>query len=508
MAKSTDKQLLNHWEEYRKSLVSATHIEPDMSAADLMKHRLELEANPEKWMKFFFPNYATADFAPFHKKAIKRIINNPEWYEVLSWSRELGKDTVAMMIMLYLNMTGKKKFTIFVSSSYDAAVDLLTPYKINLESNLRLTTYYGKQQMIGSWESGDFTSKVGFRYVAIGAGQSPRGKKNEQLRPDSIICTDLDTDEDCRNIDTINKRWDWVEKALYMTRSISKPLLFLMLGNIIAKDCCVLRGAEKADYHDIVNIRDKFGKSTWKEKNTEEMIDRVLSKLSTKAAQAECFNNPLSEGDTFKEMYWGKVPMLNKFRFLISYGDPAPSNSKNKANSFKSNFLIGELNGNFYIITGYLDHVTNAEYVDWYYYINDFVGAKTQVYFFTENNTLQDPFYQQVFMPLFVEKGREKGYFLSIAADDRKKPDKFSRIEGNLEPLNRQSRLIMNIDQKDNPHMKRLNEQFMLVNPQLKAPADGPDCVEGGVYIINMKSRSIAADNISFGRFKPNSKRV
>jgi hypothetical protein len=56
--------------------------------------------------------------------------------------------------------------------------------------------------------------------------------------------------------------------------------------------------------------------------------------------------------------------------------------------------------------------------------------------------------------------------------------------------------------------MKRLEEQFMLVNPQLKAPADGPDCVEGGVFIINMKSRSIAADNIRFGKFKPNSKRV
>lgn len=508
MAKSTDKQLLNHWEEYRKALLSATHIEPDMSAADLMKHRLELEASPEKWMKFFFPNYATADFAPFHKKAIKRILNNPEWYEVLSWSRELGKDTVVMMIMLYLNMTGKKKFTIFVSSSHDAAVDLLTPYKINLESNLRLTTYYGKQQMVGNWESGDFTSKLGFRYVALGAGQSPRGKKNEQLRPDSIICTDLDTDEDCRNVDIINKRWDWVESALYMTRSISKDLLFLMLGNIIAKDCCVLRAAEKADHHDIVNIRDKNGKSTWAAKNTEEMIDRVLSKLSTKAAQAECYNNPLSEGDTFKELHWGKVPALNKFRFLVSYGDPAPSNNKNKANSFKSNFLIGELDGTFYIITGYLDHVTNAEYVDWYYYLNDFVNGKTQTYFFTENNKLQDPFYQQVFLQLFVERGREKGFYLSIAPDERNKPDKFSRIEGNLEPLNRQGRLILNIDQKDNPHMKRLEEQFLLVNPQLKAPADGPDCIEGGIWIINAKSRSIAVDNMVFGRFKPNKKRV
>jgi hypothetical protein len=179
LAKHTDKQLLYNWEEYRKALESATHIELDMSIADIAKHRAGLEADPEEWMKFFFPNYCTAEFASFQKKAIKRIIGNPEWYEVLSWSRELGKDTVVMMTMLYLNLTGQKKFTIFVSSSYDAAVDLLTPYKINLESNLRITTYYGKQQLIGRWESGDFTTKSGFRYVANGAGQTPRGKKNE-----------------------------------------------------------------------------------------------------------------------------------------------------------------------------------------------------------------------------------------------------------------------------------------------------------------------------------------
>ena len=35
--------------------------------------------------------------------------------------------------------------------------------------------------------------------------------------------------------------------------------------------------------------------------------------------------------------------------------------------------------------------------------------------------------------------------------------------------------------------MKRLEDQFKLFTPQLKAPADGPDCVEGGVQIINEK---------------------
>jgi hypothetical protein len=235
MAK-TNKQAVREWEQYRKALITDTAMEQNLTGAEIEKHRADLEANPIEWMKFFFPNYATAEFAPFHKKFVQRIITNPEWWEVVSWSRELAKDTVTMMTMMFLNLTEKKKFTLFVSSSYDAACDLLKPYMLNYEANQRIIAYYGEQKQIGAWEDGNFTAKCGARYVALGAGQSPRGKKNEALRPDSIICTDLDTDEDCRNVDTITKRFNWLERALYATRSVSKPLLFLVLGNIIAND--------------------------------------------------------------------------------------------------------------------------------------------------------------------------------------------------------------------------------------------------------------------------------
>jgi len=508
MVKKSTKELALYWDDYRKSLLSDTIIEQGKSQAEILKHRMALEANPVEWIKFFFPKYAFADFAPFHKKAIKRLLENQEWYDVLSWSRELSKSTTVMFIVLYLVLTGKKKNIILSSNSYDNAERLLEPYRANLDTNQRIKAYYGNQVMYGQWEMGDFKTENGASFRALGAGQSPRGTKNEEIRPDILIQDDFDTDEDCRNPDIINYRWNWFEQALYPTRSISVPLLVIWCGNIIAKDCCITRAGKMADNWDIINIRDKSGKSSWPEKNSEAHIDRVLSKISTQSAQQEYYNNPLSVGDTFKEMHWGQVPPLHKFKFLISYGDPAPSNSKNKANSYKANFLIGMIDGIFYAITGYLDHVTNAEYVDWYYYLDKYVAGKTQVYYFTENNKLQDPFYQQVFIPLFVEAGKKNGYYLSIAPDERQKPDKFSRIEGNLEPLNRQNRLILNEKEKGNPHMERLAEQFLLVNPKMNAPADGPDCVEGGVWIANTKNLQISISDIHFGRKPINKKRV
>lgn len=497
------------WQEFLKQMREETRLDEQMSTGEMLKHRRQLEANPLEWMKFFFPQYATADFAPFHKRFIKRAIENSEWYEVLSWARELAKDTVTMFVMMYLNLTGKKKFTLFVSSSYDAAEDLLLPYMLNFEANARIEAYYGEQKTWGKWEKGDFTAKCGARYVAIGAGQSPRGKKNEQLRPDSIILTDLDTDEDTRNKDTIDKRWDWVNGALIPTRSISKPLLVIFLGNIIAKDCCVVRAGSMADNWDIVNVRDKNGKSTWIEKNSEEEIDRILSKISTRAAQAEYFNNPLSEGDVFKEETWGKCPPLSKLKYAVVYADPSPSNKdkQKKGSSYKSAFLLGYSAGKFYIYKGFLEQTGTDQFIEWFYDLRDWVRERTLIYNYIENNSLQDPFFTQVIQPKFLELGKTKGY-INLTPDSRKKPDKAVRIEANLEPLYRMGQLVFNEQEKGNPHMQRLVDQFKIFNMQLKAPADGPDCIEGGVWILNEKLKTIEPGDFKTFSKSKNSKRI
>lgn len=141
-----------------------------------------------------------------------------------------------------------------------------------------------------------------------------------------------------------------------------------------------------------------------------------------------------------------------------------------------------------------------------FYTVNKIFPENIQLYNFIENNTLQNPFYEQVFKPLFNEKAKSEGY-LNIVPDERNKPDKFSRIEGNLEPINREGKLILNRDKQDNPHFKRLEEQFLLITPKLPAPADGPDCVEGGVWKINEKLKKQDGKAVQIGQRPKNKKR-
>lgn len=506
--KPDERHALLSWDDTLRSIRNASAINSRDTYAEIEARKKRLEADDEAWFKYYFEKYYKCDPAPFHVKATKRLTTNKRWYEVRAWARELAKSARSMMEVTKMALTGDVKNVLLISNSQDNAIRLLNPIRANLEANRRIIQDYGEQQKFGSWEEKEFTTLGGVAFRAIGAaGMSPRGTRSDDVRPDFILIDDIDTDEETRNPERIKEKWNWLESALVPTMSMSNNYRILFNGNIIAKDSIITRAIDKANelkkrgigHVDIINIRDKNGKSTWAAKNSEEDIDTFLSLISTAAAQKEFYNNPLSEGDVFTEIRWGRVPPLNRFRFLIAYGDPAPSNSKNKSGSYKSVFLVGFHEGKYYIITGFLDHVTNDEFTQWYYSTRDFVKDRTQVYNYIENNKLQNPFYEQVFKPLFNERAKEQGY-IGVIPDERAKPDKFSRIEGNLEPLNRDGRLIFNEAEKDNPHMKRLEEQFLLINPQLKAPADGPDCVEGAVWIINEKLTAVQPDSVIIGR--------
>lgn len=509
--KREDKIALKEWEEFKKDIARATTVDEKKTPAEIEKHRRELEKDPVAWIKFFFPKYAKYPFAPFHVRAIKRIIANDEWYEVLSWSRELAKSTVCMFVVMYLVLTGKKKNVVLASCNNDNAARLLAPYRANLEANGRIKAYYGTQQNIGNWTESEFITKNGAAFRALGWGQKPRGSRNEEIRPDIELLDDYDTDEECRNPEILNQKWDWFEKALYPTRSISEPTLVLWCGNIIEKDCCITRAGKMADHWDVINIRDEKGRSTWPEKNTEQHIDRVLSKISMKAVQGEYYNNPISEGTVFQHIKYGKIPPLNKFSFLVIYGDPTQSEAKgtakNKKGSRKTVWLVGMLANTLYVIKGFIFKGTNNDFINCYFSLYQYVDGKAPVYCYIENNSLQDPFFQQVFQPHLAKMRQEKGINLSITPDQEKKTDKGVRIEANLEPMNREGRLVLNEKEKDDPNMQELENEFKFFTLALKYPADGIDAVEGGKRIIERKmAELIPMDYIPVESFRPSNR--
>ena len=250
--------------------------------------------------------------------------------------------------------------------------------------------------------------------------------------------------------------------------------------------------AKKADYHDIVNIRNKNGFSSWPQKNSEAQIDRVLSTISWASYQKEYFNNPVIEGSVFKEILWGKAPRLEDCDEVLIYADPATSNKdkSTKKNQASTKFVgvIGRKGLKYYVYTCWLDVMNNSQFIDCLFEAHRYVNQRDIVHkIYIENNSLQDPFYEQVLSPLIRQKAIETGIMIPITPDTRRKPEKYFRIEGTLEPIVRLLNLIFNIDEDKNPNMRRLESQFLGVSPNAKI-MDGPDGVEGGVWILQNRS--------------------
>lgn len=309
----------------------------------------------------------------------------------------------------------------------------------------------------------------------------------------------MDTDQDCRNPEIIKKRWEWVEEALMATRSISGKTTVIFCGNIIAKDCCIIRAIAKADHKDIINIRDENGKSTWPTKNTEADIDRVLSKISYRAAQKEYYNNPITEGTVFQQMSFKTIRPLKDYNMLVCYTDP--SYKESKKSDYKATVLVGRYKDEYHVIKAFVDQTTVAQMVKWHYEMMEIVGPNACYYL------MEQVFLQEMFMDDFYRAAQETGKQVPITGDIRPKPDKFQRIEALLEPLNRNGKLYFNEAEKDHPGMAVLIEQFIDFGPGSRAHDDGPDAVEGAIWVINNKTLIQASNNITVIRHKPNKHR-
>lgn len=235
-----------------------------------------------------------------------------------------------------------------------------------------------------------------------------------------------------------------------------------------------------ADKSEVINIRDKHGKSTWPQKNTEAMIDRVLSKISYASGQGEYFNNPITQGKVFKSLNYKKLPPLSSYQFLMAYTDP--SYKAGKKNDYKATALIGKWKDEYHVRYVRCMQTTTAIMLDWQYEILKLVKGRVPVFFLIEWPAIDDP----IKLEIDAANKRHK-ITLPLKADERSKPDKFYRIESLLEPLNRNEKLWFEERLKVSEHMQNMEAQFLALSPTSRAHDDGPDAVEGGVFAINSK---------------------
>lgn len=497
----TNKQALERWQRLRKQIRSSTEIDVSETGAMKSQRVQKLLGDWQAFMKYYFPHWAGSDFAAFHKRYAKVILDREKINISREWARDHAKTTFTQMMVIYLAIKGDFRNCLWVSKSYDAAEEMLMAIKIQFESNERLIHDFGSMKTPGQWENGKFTLRSDVSFRALGRGQSPRGTKQGEARPDLIICDDLDDDELVRSPEQLQKAWEWMMGALFASMSIGGFKRFIVLNNRIAEDSLMGRFIEKSQNHERINILDSKSQPSWKERFTLAECQHMIDSLGTHLAQREYFNNPVIPGTVFKKdwIQYKRMESLSKYLYLVAYLDPSFSDKKHA--DHKSWLLLGLWRGEVHVLKAFCGVASIEDMVTWGYELDHLVKkAGAACVFYMEEVFLQSLLYKE-----FAAAAEKRGYSLSLRGDTRKKPDKDARIAAQSGEFER-GMVYFNEAERENRHMQTLIEEFLLFKPgNTRIKKDGPDAYEGGRF--KLQEMITSAGPVATGIRAPHEKR-
>lgn len=487
MAK-TKKDAIKEW----LNLLDTISVQTQDVAEETPKQKAvrveRLKNNFREFVKYYFPHYVSSDSPDFHIDAGENISIDDNAFAVLEWAREHAKSVVSnIFIPMFLKSRGQMKMMVLASKSKDSAEILLSDIAAELANNKRYINDYGTQISSAVFAVEEFTDATGVRYKALGRGQSPRGLRNKQYRPDYIVVDDIDDDVLVRNEHLTAKATEWVLGALYGALDIRKGR-FVMCGNRIAQKSILARvvgdyepglPVKEGIYHSkICAIDPKTGQPSWKEKFTLEMLKQREQRLGSALYRREYFHEPIRTGEVFK-YEWMRVTQALPFKdydALCYYIDPSFS-SKNTAD-YKAIVLIGRKGSDYHLLRAWVRQGASISAMVRYIY-DEYKELKD----YNVQWWMESTFSQSMLLNEFEEEGKKRGYYVPLRGDMRQKPAKDARII-NLQPFFENNKFwFTNFGDAD---QIKTREQFLDFGSN--GNDDAPDAVEGCINKMQRES--------------------
>jgi hypothetical protein len=167
-------------------VASAQQSEDDRRALILQK----LAANPVLCHAVLYAERHKQKTPPFHLEIIKRWWSPARRAGVKAF-RGGAKSTLAEEATASQALLGRFKYGVLLGASYGLACQRLAKVKHEIRTNVAIDQLFGNQEG-ETWNEGEVVLKSGTMIQAVGAGQSLRGLKHLDYRPDFVMIDDLE----------------------------------------------------------------------------------------------------------------------------------------------------------------------------------------------------------------------------------------------------------------------------------------------------------------------------
>lgn len=247
--------------------------------------RKKLAESSHYWFfHIYLSHYVKHPTAEFQKEIIFLTENENIKRLVLVAFRGSGKSTLISLSYVIWSVLGKpqKKFVVLTSLTSKQSRLLLSAIKAELEKNELLINDFGSfSKEDQEWRSNSLViSKYQARISSYSTGESIRGAKHNQFRPDLIICDDIEDLSSVKTQENRDKTAQWLTGEVIPAGDTNTKLI--IVGNLLHEDSIICRLEKKIEEGQFVGefrkypLLDNKNQCLWPEKfATQGAIDEL-----------------------------------------------------------------------------------------------------------------------------------------------------------------------------------------------------------------------------------------
>lgn len=256
--------------------------------------RKRLTSESHKWFfTTYFNEYIQYPTSDFQSEMFALSENNDLNLAVIVAFRGSAKSTIMSFSYPIWAVLGnlRKRHVIIISQTQPQARLLLSNIKIELETNELLKNDFGPfQEQAEIWRADTLVLPTyDARITSLSMGENIRGLRHRSVRPDLIICDDVESLESVKTSEGRDKTYKWFFGDVVPAGDKSTKII--IVGNMLHDDSLVMRLKQGLDDKKINGIFYKFpfldsnNVPLWKEKfSTNEDVDDLKKKVGDQSS--------------------------------------------------------------------------------------------------------------------------------------------------------------------------------------------------------------------------------
>lgn len=363
MTKTELKEAQERYFMLSKMIKESTANSLVKESTDEQQERIKTLLKPENYNRFFDYYFgvgsglplADAPSAKFHQASYEKVFKDRKIRQFRMWFRGAAKSIHTNVgNILHLKENKELFFALLIGANEGLSKILLSDLQMHLESNERIIKDFGMQLSYGNWADGEFQTKDGRFFKALGLNQPFRGLRFGQYRPDFASVDDCEDRDRYKKPEMLRKYGEKItgdlKKAFHKQRG-----RLIVPNNYIVKDGLLDFLTDKfkdSKHYDLSRVdlatknitaqncrTDLDWQPSWDERYTREEVIAIVEDDDYYTSQREDFNSPVEEGRLFKadQMIETRIAEHEVFDGLLDHWDLSYTGT----GDYKAGILLG-----------------------------------------------------------------------------------------------------------------------------------------------------------------------